>query len=741
MNIVRRSLVDDHHLSSFILDPVKRQLLANRGIKTPNDLDTSLSGLLHYENLQDIYKAADIISQAIIERKHILIAGDYDIDGMSGTALGVRCLHAFSVDPSLISFYVPSRYEDGYGINVNTVDLALSKEVDLIITVDNGIAAFEGIAYAKRKGLKVVVTDHHEMQQTLPEADAVVDPKRYDDLFESKNLCGVGVLFYVMSATRAALKQKGYFNVYPYPKMDQFLDLVTLGTIGDVMSFDSNNRRLIKAGLKRINEGYTIAGIRALVEHLSIALNKIYSRSIAFELCPRFNAATRIRLNNNPAIMNLICDNDKAALFFAKQLDFCNKRRMDYEKVMITRAKELYSLEQKFIKQTLEQEPTKDLHNPKFYQEINQYVLQNCSKNGYSNQECNRILGENDLSEYTFNDDKVNKLNEFNVKAKEQEASLNNQDDVESEQQASESSYLNDCIDASITLFDQSFLKGLVGLVANRLKEAYKRPCMIFGTDGQGFGAQIKTKSKARIYNFGTIYNGYEIDFEGDLDFRSIEEHLELVTQKENMSLYRHGEDTDSARSNEPINPDELIITGSARSVKNVDLMKVFDYIKSKAPDIFVACGGHAVAAGASIYLKDLQLFKQLFNEGCYLCRSQEQSDEPVLLSEGCLPDAYLCVTFAKDIESWEPWGKDFDEPKFDGFFIIDDIQIIAERHVKCRLRTQGNLVVDAIKFRANLQEKSLLVGTQVHVLYTLNVDRYLSREKLQLTIEAIEPI
>ena len=210
MKIVHRPNVADSYLSQFIPDPIMRQILAVRGVKGVSDLDISIKGLLPPTNMCDCAKAADIIAHAVMRQEHIMISGDYDIDGMSGTALGVRCLTAFGLPEEKISYYVPSRYDDGYGLNEQVVDHAILNGVKLIVTVDNGISANAAVAYAKDKGLTVVVTDHHEQGAELPPADAVVDPKRKDDEFPSKHLSGVGVLFYVMAATRSRLVELGY---------------------------------------------------------------------------------------------------------------------------------------------------------------------------------------------------------------------------------------------------------------------------------------------------------------------------------------------------------------------------------------------------------------------------------------------------------------------------------------------------------------------------------------------------
>ena len=332
IKIKRRVSTDASSLNGVIGDPILRQLLANRGVLSAQDLDNSLKGLL-LPTLKDIDQAANIISDAVIYKRKILIAGDYDVDGMTGTALGVRCLQAFGVASDYISYYVPSRYGHGYGLNPEIVQRAYKEDVNLIITVDNGIAAFAAVEEARKLGIPVVITDHHEVQDNkIPEADAVVDPKRADDTFASKNLCGVAVLFYVLCATRAQLVSKGYYSDRNQaPNMSQFLDLVCIGTIGDVMTLDSNNRRLVKGGLQKIRSGCASMGVAALLQYLKIDHTKINTRNIACDICPRFNAATRIKIDFNPAIALLLCSDFAIALQLAQQLDLCNRRRMDHE--------------------------------------------------------------------------------------------------------------------------------------------------------------------------------------------------------------------------------------------------------------------------------------------------------------------------------------------------------------------------------------------------------------------------
>ena len=338
MKIVRRDIVDDSHLQTYVSDPIIRQILARRGIKSESEVTCQLSDIYHYRDLHDIDKASNIIADAIENGDKILVSGDYDVDGITGTALGVRGLK--DLGASEVRYFVPSRYEGGYGVSNETVDDAVSHGVKLLLTVDNGVSCLESINYAKSKGLKGVITDHHETPELLPDADAIVDPKLPEDKFPSKNLCGAGVLFYVLVATRAVLRDRGFYKTSKVPLIARFLDLVALGTIGDVMQLDANNRKLVKYGFDKIKAGKSIIGIKALAASCRVDLAAINSVSIAFDLCPRLNAPGRIKLENNPAVSLMLTDDETEACIIARDLEMCNKRRGDYERVFLKEATE-----------------------------------------------------------------------------------------------------------------------------------------------------------------------------------------------------------------------------------------------------------------------------------------------------------------------------------------------------------------------------------------------------------------
>ena len=738
MKIVHRPNVADSYLSQFIPDPIMRQILAVRGVKGVSDLDISIKGLLPPTNMCDCAKAADIIAHAVMRQEHIMISGDYDIDGMSGTALGVRCLSAFGLPEEKISYYVPSRYDDGYGLNEQVVEHAILNGVKLIVTVDNGISANAAVAYAKDKGLTVVVTDHHEPGAELPPADAVVDPKRKDDEFPSKHLSGVGVLFYVMAATRSRLVELGYYaDKSKSPNMTQFTDLVALGTIGDVMTLDSNNRRLVKEGLRHIHKGKACRGLLALLGYLKIDPAKVKIRTIAFDLCPRFNAATRIKIAQNPAILNLLSEDDNLALLYAKQLDMYNKRRMDHEKVMLAKALSLYAEERALIDLVNGKisAPVPD-ENAVLGQELPEPKDEAPSELPPLSADLMQLkfhahaLAPQDSSQAAMIQHLLGKGSEGESELDAIEAAYNDFDGSEEES--------ND-LTAGIVLYEPTFLRGLVGLVATRMRERYHRPCMIFGADlGAGIDGGVDLMSvidnKEQVIP-STDTSGVNFPPRGKV----MSAASGIMPNVERALNHPTEESKDQSQEQSTKEADDLIV-GSARSVPGIDLMEVFAYIKQREPNILVAGGGHAMAAGATIHARDVARFKNLFNDACAACR-QEVVDEDAYTCDATLPHDYLCLPFAHDIELFGPWGKDFEEPCFDGIFTVVAVNILKNRHLKVKLRTDTNQLVEAIKFRASLQEKSIVPDTRVQIVYTLGIDRYFNNPRLQLQIEAIEPL
>ena len=329
---MRREAAVKEPLGLYYSDIVDR-VLRNRGISAEHELSVQAKHLQHYNKLNDIKKAAELLADAIEAQKRIVIVGDFDADGATSTALcilALRKMGCLSVD-----YIVPNRFDFGYGLTSPVVDLAHQSGADVIITVDNGISSIEGVKHAKSLGMTVIVTDHHLPGEELPIADAIVNPNQALCGFASKNLAGVGVAFYVMSATKNTLEKRSYFsnNQISPPNMADYLDIVAVGTVADVVPLDKNNRILVHQGIQRIRSGKTRPGILALLN----ITNKQYARccttDIGFVIGPRLNAAGRLE-DMSLGIECLLCDNDNEAANIALQLDALNQSRRDIEQSM-----------------------------------------------------------------------------------------------------------------------------------------------------------------------------------------------------------------------------------------------------------------------------------------------------------------------------------------------------------------------------------------------------------------------
>lgn len=290
--IVRRPKVDDSHLPSH-LSPILKQVYASRGC-TVDDCELALANLLRPNTLKDVDKAAAIIADAMAKQQSILIIGDFDADGATSTSvclLALRMMGAINVD-----YLIPNRFDYGYGLSPEIVQVAQQKGAELLITVDNGISSIEGVAAAKALGMQVVITDHHLPGNSVPEADAIVNPNQLGCGFASKAIAGVGVAFYLMSALRAELRSRGWYQAQGIqePNLATLLDIVALGTVADVVSLDTNNRILVDAGLKRVRAGRCRPGITALLEVAKRNTSRIVASDFGFAVGPRLNAAGRL---------------------------------------------------------------------------------------------------------------------------------------------------------------------------------------------------------------------------------------------------------------------------------------------------------------------------------------------------------------------------------------------------------------------------------------------------------------
>ncbi len=312
---------------------ILQRIYASRGIHSEKELTNDLSLLLKPENFKQLTEAVNLLCEALAQQQRILIVGDFDADGATSSALAVLALRAMGV--SHVDFLVPNRFEYGYGLTPEIVEVAKSYAPDLIITVDNGISSIAGVAAAKAVGINVLVTDHHLPGDELPAADAIVNPNQPACEFPSKHLAGVGVIFYLMSALRSALREKNWFaeNKLREPNMAEFLDLVALGTVADVVPLDHNNRILVEQGLRRIRAGRTRPGIKALLDIANRNAANLVSSDLGFAIGPRLNAAGRLD-DMSLGIQCLLTEDEFLARDIAIQLDDLNKDRKSIEQSM-----------------------------------------------------------------------------------------------------------------------------------------------------------------------------------------------------------------------------------------------------------------------------------------------------------------------------------------------------------------------------------------------------------------------
>ena len=310
--------------------PILARIFAARGITDATQLDTSLAGLLSPELLQNATRMASLLADAITQKKRLLVVADYDADGATACAVAVRGLRRLG---AVVDYLVPNRFEHGYGLTPEIVRLAAERQPDVIITVDNGIASVEGVAEAKRLGIAVLVTDHHLPGDTLPEAACIVNPNAPGCTFPSKNLAGVGVMFYVLLALRSELRERGRFEQDEEPKLVELLDLVALGTVADLVKLDENNRILVDQGLKRIRAGRACPGILALLKAAGRDPARASTYDLGFVVGPRLNAAGRME-DMALGIECLLATDPALARQLAQKLDEMNRNRREVEAEM-----------------------------------------------------------------------------------------------------------------------------------------------------------------------------------------------------------------------------------------------------------------------------------------------------------------------------------------------------------------------------------------------------------------------
>jgi len=321
------------------------RLFAARGVRSADELDDGLAHLLTPDSLRGAADAARTLADMLRDHKRICIVADYDCDGATACAVALRGLALLGARPENLGYVVPDRAVHGYGLTPAIVDLALQRRPDVIVTVDNGIASLDGVAHARARGIAVVVTDHHlpalvDGCVVLPDADVIVNPNQPDCHFASKNLAGVGVMFYVLLALRSELRTRGAYEGTTQPRLDTLLDLVALGTVADVVRLDANNRRLVAQGLKRIRAGRMQPGMAALFAAAARDARRASAFDFGFALGPRINAAGRLA-DMTLGIECLVTDDTGRAAQLAQTLDGINRERREVESGMREQAEAL----------------------------------------------------------------------------------------------------------------------------------------------------------------------------------------------------------------------------------------------------------------------------------------------------------------------------------------------------------------------------------------------------------------
>lgn len=330
LNITRRKISAVPDALPQDIPQILKRIYRGRNVCAADELERGLKYLLPYQGLLHIDKAVRLLASALQQQQKLLIIGDYDADGATSCAVALKALRAMGAQQ--VQYLVPNRFEYGYGLTPEIVAVAVAYQPDLIITVDNGIASLAGVAAAKQRGIKVLITDHHLPGEQLPNADAIVNPNQPGDTFKSKNLAGVGVIFYIMMALRAYLREQGWFTQQGLgePNLAEYLDLVALGTVADVVRLDHNNRILVAQGLARIRASQCCAGIRALLQVAGREPAQMSASDLGFRLGPRINAAGRLE-DISIGIECLLAGDETRALEIATVLDGLNHERRHIE--------------------------------------------------------------------------------------------------------------------------------------------------------------------------------------------------------------------------------------------------------------------------------------------------------------------------------------------------------------------------------------------------------------------------
>lgn len=588
------------HNNKIVEHEVLNRIYQNRGVKDSSELDLSLKNLLNPFLIKDMDKAVDTLIRHYHNDSNIIIVGDYDCDGATSTSIAVEGLKLLGFKN--VGFIIPDRMIHGYGLTPTIVDLAAESKPDLILTVDNGISSFEGAKRVYEIGAELLITDHHlQSPDGLPICEAAVNINRDDCEFPSKNLAGCGVMFYTIAALRNKMDKLGLFesNQMTKPDIMQLMDLVSLGTVADVVPLDYNNRILVNAGLQRTRSGNARPAINAILQQKNKDPIKVTSMDWGFTVGPVLNAAGRLE-NMTKGIETLLEQNDFLINHSVQELVDLNERRKE-------------------IAAEMEDEADK-------------YLIS--TEEGWG-----------------------------------------------------------------ITLFDQFWHEGVIGILASRVKENSNRPviCMT-ETDECKEARELLDELESNNAPVDVIENAKQQFLSSD-------------------------------------------VKGSARSIPGVHLKHILDNISKEHPEVLTKFGGHAMAAGLSVPVAQFERFKSLFDQYCKEVITPEMISGEILVDIKDVDSSFLTLENAEMLRECGPWGQGFEQPIFSSKFIVDNFRKMGgnDQHLKLFLQPlNSSEIIEAICFNCLKpgEDDPFRVNGIVECAFKLDVNEFRGRKTLQLMLE-----
>ncbi|MGD1524454.1 single-stranded-DNA-specific exonuclease RecJ [Vibrio harveyi] len=586
--------------NEIVQDPIVNRIYQNRGVKDASELDLSLKNLLNPFLIKDMDKAVQTLIRHFHKQSHIVIVGDYDCDGATSTSIAEEGLKLLGFEN--VSFIIPDRMVHGYGLTPTIVDLAAESKPDLILTVDNGISSFEGAKRVYEIGAELLITDHHlQSPDGLPMCEAAVNINRDDCEFPSKNLAGCGVMFYTIAALRNQMEKEGIFDSKGISKPDimPLIDLVSLGTVADVVPLDYNNRILVNAGIQRTRAGHARPAINEILKQKNKDPYKVTSTDWGFAVGPVLNAAGRLE-NMTKGIETLLERNSFLVTNSVSDLVDLNERRKEIAAEM--------------------------------EEEANKYLIS--TDEGWG-----------------------------------------------------------------ITLFDQSWHEGVIGILASRVKEQSNRPVICM--------TETDECKEARELWEELQSNGSPAD---------------VIENAKNQFL----------------NSD---VKGSARSIPGVHLKHILDSINKAHPEVLSKFGGHAMAAGLSLPVKHFEKFKALFDEYCQNAITPEMISGELMVDVKDINSSYLTLENAEMLRDLSPWGQHFEQPVFSAKFIVTDFikRGNNKQHLFLMLQPlDSSEIVEAICFNCLKpgEEDPFRVNGIVECAFKMDVNEFRGHKKLQLMLE-----